>query len=173
MFDGLTHLSSGNPFGNQLDGDVFVTEGAGTFGHPAFFNTATYGSPPLRYQWLLYGTNILDATHSTFALSNAFPVNAGLYVVIATNVYGCSTSALAMLTVSPLVLTAPQLPANGQFPFSFDTATGVHYAIEYSTTLMDWFPFVTFEGNGVPITVIDPTAAGSRQRFYRIVLSPQ
>jgi hypothetical protein len=169
--------NAGTIFGVQLpvmpDATIQPQTLTVTVGNPASFNTTTYGSPPLSYQWLLNGTNTLDATNSTFALSNAFPVNAGLYAIIVTNVYGCVTSAPAMLTVLPLVLTAPQSPANGQFQFSFDTATGVSYAIQYSTTLTDWFPFVTFEGNGVPITIIDPNATGSNQRFYRIILSPQ
>jgi hypothetical protein len=142
-------------------------------GNQAVFNTTTYGTPPLSFQWLFSGTNLLDATSPTLTITNAFPVNAGLYAVIVTNVYGCVTSAPTTLTVSPLVLTAPQSPASGQFQFSFDTATGVNYAIQYSTTLTDWLPFVTFEGNGEPITIIDPTATGSNQHFYRIVLSLQ
>jgi len=28
-------------------------------------------------------------------------------------------------------------------------------------------------GNGVPLTLIDPNAADSQQRFYRIMLSPR
>ena len=40
------------------------------------------------------------------------------------------------------------------------------------TTLVS-FPFVTLGGIGVPLTLIDPNAASSPQRFYRISLSPQ
>jgi hypothetical protein len=63
--------------------------------------------------------------------------------------------------------------ASGQFQFSFDTATGVNYAVQYSTNLTQWFPVMTLGGIGVPLTVIDPNTTGNRQRFYRIVLSPQ
>jgi uncharacterized repeat protein (TIGR03803 family) len=73
----------------------------------------------------------------------------------------------------PTFLTAPELLANGQFQFSFNTATGVNYAVQYSTNLTQWFPFVTVGGIGLPLTLIDPNTASSQQRFYRIILSPQ
>jgi len=63
--------------------------------------------------------------------------------------------------------------ASGQFQFSFDTATRMNYEVEYSTNLTRWFPLVTLGGIGEPLTVIDPNTAGSQQRFYRVVLSPQ
>jgi len=105
-------------------------------------------------------------------LQNVFPANAGAYTVVVTNDYGSVTSNPAMLTVLPLGIAAPIMLANGQFQFSFNTATGVNYAVEYSTNLTQWFPLVTLGGSG-PITVIDPNTAGSQQRFYRIVVSPQ
>jgi hypothetical protein len=74
-------------------------------------------------------------------------------------------------TVLPRSITSPAIPAGGQFQFSFDTATGVNYAVQYSTNLAQWFPFVTVGGIGVPLNVIDPNAAGSQQRFYRVILS--
>ncbi len=65
------------------------------------------------------------------------------------------------------------MSASGQFQFSFDTATGVNYEVQYSTNLIQWLPLVTLSGTGVPLTLIDPNAAGNQQRFYRIILSPQ
>ena len=73
----------------------------------------------------------------------------------------------------PPIITAPTMIASGQFQFSFNTVTGVNYAVQYSTNLIQWFPFVTLGGVGSPLTVIDPNAAGSQQSFYRIILSPQ
>jgi len=74
---------------------------------------------------------------------------------------------------SPIGITDPQMLASGQFQFSFDTVSGVNYAIQYSTNLAQWLPLVTLSGIGVPLTLIDPNAAGSEQRFYRVSLSPQ
>ena len=71
----------------------------------------------------------------------------GDYTVVVTNTYGSVTSNPAKLTVFPLNITAPMMFANGQFHFSFDTATGVNYAVEYSTNLTQWFPFGDFGRN--------------------------
>jgi hypothetical protein len=88
------------------------------------------------------------------------------------------TSSIVKLTVLiassiPPVIIAPTMLANGQFQFSFNTATGANYAVQSSTNLTQWFPFVTLGGIGVPLTLIDPNAAGNQQRFYRIIPSPQ
>ncbi len=142
-------------------------------GHNASFEVTSGGSPVLAYQWFFNGTNLDGATNTTLTLQNVFPTNAGSYAVVITNAYGSLTSNPAMLTVLPLAVTAPTILANGQFQFSFDTATGVNYAIQYSTNLTQWFPFVTLGGIGAPLTLTDPNAAGNQQSFYRIILSPQ
>jgi hypothetical protein len=71
-----------------------------------------------------------------------------------------------------LVIVSPTMLSGGQFQFSFDTATGVNYDVQYSTSLTKLFPFVSVIGNGVPMTLIDTTAAGSQNRFYRLSLGP-
>jgi hypothetical protein len=134
---------------------------------------AAAGSPSLAYQWFFNGTNLAGATNTMLSLQNAFPANAGAYIVVVTNAFGSVTSNPAMLTVLPLGITAPTMLASGQFRFSFDSATGVNYAVQYSTNLTQWFPWVTLGGIGVSLTLIDPNTAGSQQRFYRIILSPQ
>ena len=144
-----------------------------TNGHAASFVVAAGNSPSLAYQWVFNGTNLIGSTNTTLSLQNAFPANAGAYSVAVTDAYGSITSNPAMLKVLPLGITAPTMCASGQFQFSFDTATGVSYAVQYSTNLTQWCPLVTLGGIGVPKTLIDTNAAGSQQRFYRIVLSPQ
>ncbi|MEJ0089194.1 MAG: immunoglobulin domain-containing protein [Limisphaerales bacterium] len=144
-----------------------------TNGYPASFLVAAAGSPPLNYQWFFNGTNLLAFTNTIFTLQNVFPANVGAYSIVVTNAYGSITSNPAMLTVLPLGITAPAILASGQFQFSFETATGVNYTAQYSTNLTQWFPFVTLGGIGAPLTLTDPNTAGSQQRFYRIVVSPQ
>ena len=144
-----------------------------TNGHSASFTLTAFGLSSLAYQWFFNGTNLNGATNILLTLQNAFPANAGDYTVVVTNTYTSITSNPAKLTVFPLNITAPMMFANGQFHFSFDTATGVNYAVEYSTNLTQWFPLVTLGGIGVPFTLIDPNTVGTRQRFYRISLSPQ
>ncbi len=142
-----------------------------TNGHPASF-TVTASGWPSDYQWAVNTTNIAGATNATLVLSNAFPVNSGNYTVTLTNPYGIATSSNATLTVVALAISAPKLLVGGEFQCSFNTVIGVNYAVHYSTTLTNWFPLVTFEGNGGPMTMIDPNAAGSGHRFYRVVLTP-
>ena len=144
-----------------------------TNGHFASVSVAATGISPLTYQWSFNGTNLVNATNPTLTFQNAFPADAGAYAVAITNAYGSVTSNPAMLTVLPLGITGSKILVSGQFQFSFDTATGVFYTVQYSTNLMQWFPFVTLGGIGVPLTLIDPNAASSPQRFYRISLSPQ
>ena len=142
-----------------------------TSGHSASFAVAAYGWPALAYQWQLDGANLQGATTSMLTLPNAFSANAGIYTVVITNVYGSVTSSPARLTVLPLEIIAPIRLADGQFQFTFDTASGVQYEVEYSTNLTDWQPLMTVGGNDAPLTLTDPNTAGSRQRYYRLVQS--
>jgi hypothetical protein len=110
----------------------------------------------------------------SLVLNKVSKADAGSYSVIITSSSGSVTSSVVALKVVSLnIITTPTILANGQFQFSFDTATGVNYAVQYSTDLTQWFPFVTLGGIGVPLTLIDPNTAGSQQRFYRFILSPQ
>jgi len=109
----------------------------------------------------------------SLALNIVSNAEAGNYSVIITSSSGSVTSSVVALKVVSLNITAPTVLANRQFQFSFDTATDVNYAVQYSTNLTQWFPFVTLGGIGVPLTLIDPDTAASQQRFYRFVLSPQ
>lgn len=142
-----------------------------TSGHSANFTVAAYGCPALAYQWQFNGADLMGETNTALTLQNAFPGNAGTYAIVVTNVYGSVTSNPAILTILPLAITNSTLLASGKFQFSFDTAAGVNYMVEYSTNLVDWYPLLTVGGNGTPSTLIDPNTAGSPQRFYRIIQS--
>jgi hypothetical protein len=64
-------------------------------GHVATFTAQASGAPPLSYQWQLNGTNLIGATSSTLAVSNAGP-----YRLIVTGSSGFSvTSSVVTLTV--------------------------------------------------------------------------
>lgn len=57
------------------------------------------GQRPLSYQWYKGGSVIEDATNSSLALANLAVADSGNYTVVATNLGGSATSAVATLTV--------------------------------------------------------------------------
>ncbi len=65
----------------------------------ATFTVTAFGSSPLHYQWLFYGTNLAGATTTSYTRVSAQPANAGPYAVVVTNAYGAITSAPGTLTV--------------------------------------------------------------------------
>jgi hypothetical protein len=73
----------------------------------------------------------------------------------------------------PMVwLTNPTRLGNGRFRLTFNTEVGVNYTIEVSTALDAWTPILSLTGPGGPITIVDPGAAQSNKRFYRVEIEP-
>ena len=83
---------------NILTNPVSVTVTAGV---TATFSVAATGIPDPTFQWLLNGTNVVNATatSSTLVISNALSGDAGVYSVIVSNIAGTATSSNATLTV--------------------------------------------------------------------------
>ena len=97
---------------------ISQTNGVGTT--VVFAVTATNGTPPLHYQWRLFGTNlaklsgrITGVTSNMLTLSKVQLTNGGDYTVVVTNIAGAVTSSVATLTVvSSPVITAQPTPTN-------------------------------------------------------------
>ncbi len=70
------------------------------------------GTPPLTYQWLLNGTNIIGATNSSLLVLRLSPANTGPYTVEVNNPYGSVYSSAAYVNLLP-TLTAPFAGAIG------------------------------------------------------------
>ena len=68
-----------------------------TQGQTATFSVVASGPSPLYYQWLLNGTNISDATNTSYVITNSLPSDVGFYAVVVTNFFGSATSAPAEL----------------------------------------------------------------------------
>jgi hypothetical protein len=66
-----------------------------------------------------------------------------------------------------LTPSAGGLTAEG-FAFSFLAETGLDYAVEMSTDLVEWSLLATHTGADATITVLDPAAIGEERRFYRV-----
>jgi len=83
--------------------------------------------------------------------------------------YSPITTNNGVLTVTPaIVVTAPIWLGNGQFKFSFNTAAGQNYTVQYSTDLIHWTSFVELGGDGSPLTVTDFSAT-TTYRYYRVI----
>ena len=83
-------------------------------GGNALFSVGAAGLAPLRYQWQFNGAAILNATNTTFALSNIQSSNGGNYTAVVTNSLGTMTSGVAVLTVliPPSIGASPQSRTN-------------------------------------------------------------
>jgi PKD repeat protein len=102
-----------------------------TAGMTATFNVAATGVPDPSYQWLLNGTNVINATanNAMLVISNALAGDAGLYSVIVSNIAGTVTSSNATLTVVGTGPTASftASPTSGTEPLGVtftDTSSG-------------------------------------------------
>jgi autotransporter-associated beta strand protein len=81
-----------------------------TQGDNAIFTSAANANPSPTYQWRRNGVNIFGATNPSYTRTNAQPADAGSYTVVASNVSGMATSALATLTVRvpPSITSHPE-----------------------------------------------------------------
>jgi Ig-like domain-containing protein/cohesin domain-containing protein len=106
-------------------------------GGSASFN-AVVGPLPVTYQWF-YNTNTLvnDATNSSLVLTNIQYNQSGTYSLIASNSYGTTTSAIAVLTVSfpPVNVIIGNTNVMGGNSFTvpvFIAANGIENTISFS-----------------------------------------
>ncbi len=140
-----------------------VAEGATV----VFSVSATGGS--LDYQWQYNTTNLPGANASVLVLTNVSFANTGYYTVTASNIAGSAISSSAKLQVLPAVfLTSGLSLKNGEFQFNFVTVAGFTYTVQYSTNMTDWISLLILDGFNEPLTIIDPNATDTGQRFYRI-----
>jgi uncharacterized repeat protein (TIGR03803 family) len=82
-------IITAQPPDQQVLAGTNVTFGVSLTGSASFF----------QYQWLFNGTNILNATNSTYTISSVATTNAGNYFLIVTNLAGIVTTSNAALTV--------------------------------------------------------------------------
>jgi hypothetical protein len=78
-----------------------------------FSVTAQTCFPPLYYQWLFHGTNLLSATNTLLVLLSPTLDQAGPYSVVVSNSYGAVTSIVATLTLDASELYVSSLTPSG------------------------------------------------------------
>ena len=135
-------------------------------GSMAVFSVVADGVPSPTYQWRFNGTNLANATGSSYAVFGARPADAGTYSVVIANIVGSITSSNAVLTVftnSASSLTVLAYSTNG-FQMSITGATGGLYAVQSSTNLTVWSCLQT---NTSPFTFTDTNSRNYPVRYYR------
>jgi hypothetical protein len=117
------------------------------------------GVPPLSYQWQFNGKNIPGAT----TLTNTFPAviaNAGNYILVVTNLYGATTSKVAVVAVDHLT-ESPTATNNIVYDSNPDNAQHNGYNIgatwlasstdSASVTRTGVMSFTALETNGISV----------------------
>ena len=135
------------------------------------FAVTAVGTSPLYYQWYRNGEQISGATSSTLTVSNArVGVNDGAYYVVVTNIYGATTSQIAMLIVRQPVFIVEH-PTNltvgvGQVAaFNVVPGGGEPYVFRWYFNYTNLIAGAT--NQSLVITNVQTTNAG----FYHVVVS--
>jgi alpha-tubulin suppressor-like RCC1 family protein len=128
------------------------------------------GSQPIGYQWQRYSTNLPGATQTSLALSNLAASDSGPYTLVASNIAGVTTSAVAQITVyqNPTLLTGL---SNVVADITSTVTLGVN-ALGSPTLVYSW------QLNGQPIPGSNATLSvsniqPSQSGFYRVTVTNQ
>jgi hypothetical protein len=105
------------------DPPVLLTQGTIYAGWPFSLNVQAFGIPPLTYQWRNNGTNILNATNTTYSVTTSAGSDSGNYDVVATDLYGSTTNATPV-TVT-VVTTPPDYATGLRTWLRFDETNGL------------------------------------------------
>jgi parallel beta-helix repeat protein len=128
------------------------------------------GSQPIGYQWQRNGTNMPGATFTNLALTNLAFSDGGPYTLIASNIAGVSTSAIAQLTVfqNPTL----QQGLSNQVVDSGSTLTLTVDVVGSPTLAYAW----QLNGAAIPgtnSTLVISNIQPSQSGYYRVTITNQ
>lgn len=142
-----------------------ASQGA-SLGGTVSFTVQANSEVPLAYQWFLDRQPLAGATGATLVRSGLTPREAGSYTVDVSNAAGSVSSAVAVLTVRPVV-SRIELVA-GVFQFQVDVPAGKRAQVQSSSDLGTWVD-VPAAGSGL-FLVKEVQEPGLEARFYRVIL---
>ncbi|MFN7140009.1 MAG: immunoglobulin domain-containing protein, partial [Limisphaerales bacterium] len=147
-------------------------------GNPVRLLCSASGTPPLSYQWFKDGVALPPTqNHPVHFIPSTTRSHSGTYWCAVTDANGTTISSNAIVQVKAPQVISNVLFTNGQFVFTSSdsdggTITESHLAkldVLVSTNLLNWEVLT----NSLSITngtlrLLDPEAANSQERFYRI-----
>ena len=142
-----------------------------TAGQTATFTVEATGTSPLRYQWKKNGTDIADATSSTYTTPATSLADSGTeYSVVVSNDVGTATSSVGILTVTsvPIISTQPA----AQTVTAGKTATFSVTAAGTAPLSYQWKKGGTDISGATASTYTTPaTVIGDNNALYSVVVS--
>ncbi len=103
-------------------------------GSPVTFAVAVIGAAPLNFQWRFNGTDLLNATNSSLALSQVQGEKVGNYSVVVFNDYGTTTSSNAFLSIidSPYLNNVRATPGGRSALISWNSTIPSDSLVQFS-----------------------------------------
>ena len=107
----------------MTDPPVLVTQGTIYAGWPFSLSLEAYGAPPLSYQWRKNGTNLPNATNTTYSVTTSAGSDSGNYDVIVSNPNGSTTNTTTLAVT--VVTTPPDITTSLRTWLKFDETNGL------------------------------------------------
>ncbi|MBI3880497.1 MAG: immunoglobulin domain-containing protein [Verrucomicrobia bacterium] len=139
------------------------------FGESIEFTPAASGSEPLGYQWLLNGSPIGAATNPALPLAALSNSAAGVYSLVLSNPLGVTTNQFATLSLFSLDFV------NGGARVQIAGPPGNGYQVDVANLLgtgSNWNALTNLFLPLSPFFILDDSAAGLTNRFYRLNVAP-
>jgi probable HAF family extracellular repeat protein len=170
-FQGELRAYKLSPLG-LTDPPIISTNPAGArlaLGASHTFTVSATGVAPFTYQWTLNGTNIANATNSTYIISAADAFSAGEYRALVTNAGGTVASLIARIDVLDPELAGVQL-----FGVKIGGAIGATYRVEFrpSAGASTWTTLTNVTLTASPQLWVDLQSVDNAHRIYRAVRLP-
>lgn len=145
-------------------------------GSPASFtvSAAPTVNGPFTFTWRkgCPGAGAVITTSATLTITNAQLSDGGCYEVTVTDVFGCTTTCQATLTVNPNPVVSIRV---SEVELCWESVTNKAYQVQYRSALTTnlWTNWgAPIQGSGMRNCIKDPVPVGEPRRFFRVVAVP-